>query len=100
MLSLTNMAEPPGGNGAVSPPAGLPREVREQLAELDLELSEGERKTSWVGPQGKSGPGPRGLCSLEPPKGERGEGEKRTNERASEPTTQPASWHVAIASLL
>ncbi|XP_042303516.1 disco-interacting protein 2 homolog B-like [Sceloporus undulatus] len=36
------MAEPPGGNGAaVSPPAGLPREVREQLAELELELSEG-----------------------------------------------------------
>lgn len=36
------MAEPPGGNGAVSPPVGLPREVREQLAELELELSEGE----------------------------------------------------------
>ncbi|XP_034268329.1 disco-interacting protein 2 homolog B isoform X3 [Pantherophis guttatus] len=36
------MAEPPGGNGAVSPPVGLPREVREQLAELELELSEGD----------------------------------------------------------
>ncbi|XP_062827039.1 disco-interacting protein 2 homolog B isoform X1 [Anolis carolinensis] len=36
------MAEPPGGNGAASPPAGLPREVREQLAELELELSEGD----------------------------------------------------------
>ncbi|KAG8129401.1 hypothetical protein E2320_016110 [Naja naja] len=34
------MAELPGGNGAVSPPVGLPREVREQLAELELELSE------------------------------------------------------------
>lgn len=43
------MAEPPGGNGAVSPPAGLPREVREQLAELELELSEGERRLP-VGP--------------------------------------------------
>uniref|UniRef100_A0A8D0HMQ4 Disco interacting B n=1 Tax=Sphenodon punctatus TaxID=8508 RepID=A0A8D0HMQ4_SPHPU len=33
------MAEPPGS--AVPLPVGLPREVREQLAELELELSEG-----------------------------------------------------------